>query len=318
VPLEQRLTAGGYLKGLVPAREALYTWKSHIYGVEHALCPVVLYYRQDYFQKYGIKPSDLATWDGFIAAGKTLKKHGINMLATDYTYFEPLLRQRGGDVFDAKGALTVDSPLAVNTLEWLMGLQTKHGIAKPAAGYSIFAPQAWAELQKGAFATQIGADWWAGFLADNAGTLSGKWRAMPLPVWSGDATKRRTSCFGGTGLCIPVTTSKQALAWNFAQFCLLTVPGTVEAFQMIQLYPPYIPSWSAKALHTPNAYMGGQDLGALFAEVGREVPAEYQSFYRADLETFTGADAPTLLQGKVSPAAWLKKEGDKIRAEMKK
>lgn len=318
VPLEGRLKSGGYLKELVPSREALYTWQGHIYGVEHALCPVVLYYREDYFKKYGIKSSDLATWDDFIAAGKTLKKHGLYMLATDYSYFETLLRQRGSDIFNAKGELTADSSIAVNTLQWLMGLQTRHGIAKPAASYSIFAPQAWAQLQKGTFATQIGADWWAGFMADNAGTLSGKWRAMPLPVWSNDASKRPTSCNGGTGLCIPVTTGKQSLAWDFAQFCLLTKTGTVEAFQMIDLFPPFIPSWSDKALHTPNKYMGGQDLGALFSDVGRKVPAEYQSPYRADFETFTGADAPILLQGKASPSAWLKKEADKIRAEMKK
>jgi ABC-type glycerol-3-phosphate transport system substrate-binding protein len=318
VPLEQRLTAGGYLKELVPAREALYTWKGHIYGIEHALCPVVLYYRADYFQKYGIKPSDLATWDDFIAAGTTLKKHGIYMLPTDVSYFEILLRQRGGDVFDAKGALTADSPLAQHTLQWLMDLQTKHQIAKPPAGLSIFAPQAWAELQKGTFATQMGADWWAGFLHDNAGTLAGKWRAMPLPVWAQDATKRPTSCSGGTGLAIPITTSKQAQAWDFARFCLLTTAGEVQQFEMIQLFPPFSPAWKDKALHTPNAYMGGQDLGALFAEVGKHVPPEYQSPFRADFETFTGADAPLLLQGKTSPAAWLKTEAGKIRAEMKK
>lgn len=318
VPLEHRLISGGYLNKLVPTREALYTWNGHIYGVEHALTPVVLYYRADYFKKYGIKPSDLATWDDFIAAGKTLKKHGVYMLATDYSYFETLLRQRGSDIFNAKGALTADSPLAVNTIEWLMGLQTTHDIAKPAASYSIFAPQAWAELQKGTFATQIGADWWAGFLTDNAATLAGKWRAMPLPVWANDTAKRPTSCNGGTGLCIPVTTSKQSLAWDFAQFCLLTKTGTVEAFQMIDLFPPFIPSWSDTALHTPNAYMGGQDLGSLFSEIGRKVPAEYQSPYRADFETFTAADSPILLQGKISPATWLKKEADKIRGEMKK
>ena len=266
---EQRLNTGHYLKDLVASREALYTWKGHVYGIEHALTPVVLYYREDYFARYGIKPSALGTWDDFIAAGKTLKKHGIYILPADYSYFEVLLRQRGSDVFNAKGDLTADSPLAVNTLQWLMDLQNKHHIAKPAAGLSVFTPQAWAELQKGVYATQIGADWWAGFLADNAASLSGKWRAMPLPSWPDDKSKRRTSCWGGTGLCIPVTTSKQALAWDFARFCLLTVTGTVEAFQMIDLYPPFTPAFSNKALHTPNPYMGHQDLGALFAEIGR-------------------------------------------------
>src|SRR5205085_4894043 len=33
VPLEGRLQTGGYLKELVPSREALYTWKGRIYGL---------------------------------------------------------------------------------------------------------------------------------------------------------------------------------------------------------------------------------------------------------------------------------------------
>ena len=141
---------------------------------------------------------------------------------------------------------------------------------------------------------------------------------MALPYWPGDSSKRRTSCWGGTGLCIAVTTSKQALAWDFARFCLLTVTGTVEAFQMIDLYPPFTPAFSNKALHTPNPYMGHQDLGALFAEIGREVPPEYQSPYRPDFETFSGADAPLLLQNKLSPAAFLNKESERVRAAMRK
>src|SRR5205807_4436217 len=81
---------------------------------------------------------------------------------------------------------------------------------------------------------------------------------------------------------------------------ILSTPSLHDALPiLIDLYPPFTPAFSNKALHTPNRYMGGQDLGALFAEIGRQVPPEYQSPFRPDFETFTGADAPTLLTGKI-------------------
>ena len=317
IPLEQRLQAGGYLKELVPSREALYTWKGHIYGIEHALTPVVLYYREDYFRRYGIKPTDLVTWDDFVAAGKTIRKHGIYMTPVDWAYFELLLRQRGSDIFNARGDMIADSPLAIKTLQWLMDLTFKHGVGKIPAGLGVGTPQSWAEVQKGMYATMIGADWWAGFMADFVPKLSGKWRAMPLPYWPDDKAKRRTSCWGGTGLCIPTTTSNKTLAWDFARFCLLTTAGEVQQFQMIQLYPPFTPAWKDKALHKPNAYMGGQDLGAVFAEVGRQVPPEYQSPFRPDFETFTDNDAANLYTRKTTPAAFLSSEAKRVRTKMK-
>ncbi|MGI8485577.1 MAG: hypothetical protein ACR2OU_15110, partial [Thermomicrobiales bacterium] len=43
--LTDKLKSGGYLDQLVATRESLYTIQDQIYGVEHALAPVVLYYR---------------------------------------------------------------------------------------------------------------------------------------------------------------------------------------------------------------------------------------------------------------------------------
>ncbi len=317
-PLEGRLTSGHFLGSLVPSREALYTWQGHIYGVEHALCPVVLYYRADYFAQYGIKPTDLKTWDDFIAAGLKLQAHNIYM--TPIPGWDVLLRQRGSDLFDAKGNLTADSPLSIATLQWCVDLAFKHKIAKAPAGLDATTAPFFTELSKGTYATVVGADWYAGFLEDNAAHLSGKWRAMPLPVWSDDRAKRQTSCAGGTGLCIPVTTSKQDLAWDFLRFCLLTSQGEVEQYSLVGLYPPFVPAWKDSALQAPVPYFGGQRVGALLAELGQAVPPQYQSPYRATFNNFTSVttgDGANVLTGRQAPAAFLKYESARTRAQMK-
>jgi len=319
VPLEGRLKSGHFLGDLVAAREALYSWQGHIYGIEHALTPVVLYYRADYFDQYGIKPTDLRTWDDYIAAGQKLKAHGIYM--TPIPNWDTLLRQRGGDFFDAKGQLTADSDLAISTLQWTVDLAFKHKIAKAPGGYDQTSAPFFTELGKGTYASVIGADWYAGFLEDNVKHQSGKWRAMQLPVWADDKAHRRTSCSGGTGLCIPVTTSKQELAWDFMRFCLLTVEGEVEQYLLTGLYPPFAPAWADKRLQSPVPYFGGQSVGTLLGEVGKEVPPQYQSPYRAAFNNFTSVtsgDGANVLTGRISPPAYAKLESQRTRALMKK
>lgn len=45
--LGPRLKQEGFWDKLITSRQALYTWQGKVYGVEHALTPVVLYYRKD-------------------------------------------------------------------------------------------------------------------------------------------------------------------------------------------------------------------------------------------------------------------------------
>jgi hypothetical protein len=46
------------------------------------------------------------------------------------------------------------------------------------------------------------------------------------------------------------------------------------------------------------------------------VPPEYQSPYRADFNTFAGADSAQVTQAKTSAAAFLKQEVARVRAKM--
>jgi ABC-type glycerol-3-phosphate transport system substrate-binding protein len=317
VSVDQRLATAGLLDKIVPSRLALYRWKGRVYGIERSLAPVIFYYRADIFAKYGIKPASLKTWDDFIAAGKKLAAAGIYMHPSSYDFFELLLRQRGGDLFNAKGEITADSPLAVDTLQWIIDLNTKLKIAKPPAGLGLFAPQFFAEMQKGVYASIMGADWYGLALITNVTNLSGKWRAMPLPVWADDPAKRRASCWGGTALSIPLTTKKSDLAFSFASFLALSVPGAVTYYKITQQWPVFEPAWKDPQMHIPWPYYGGQDLGAVFAEVGPEVPPEYQSPFRADFNNFAGADAAQVTLAKTSAAAFLKQEVARVRAKMK-
>lgn len=88
--------------------------------------PVALFYRRDVFERAGVDPAALATWEDYYQAARTIKQAtGAAMLQlakarTDARTFEMLLWQRGLGYVDADGAVVLDTePRVLETLEYL-------------------------------------------------------------------------------------------------------------------------------------------------------------------------------------------------------
>lgn len=317
--LTDKLTSGGYLDDLVASRESLYTINGRIYGIEHGLCAVVLYYRSDIYTNI-TADTPVATWDDFIAATKEVATGDVKGLRLDFGLYDIVLKQRGFDLFDAEGNVTADSPEAVETLEWLLALRDTHGIAAEApAGAQATgtaADQSWfGAVNEGKFLAIPGADWYAGFLRDNVADLNGKWAAQYLPAFA--AGGARTSVAGGTGNTIISTSKNKDAAWDFQRYSMLSAEGNVQRFLQVKLWPALKSAWADERLYSADPYFGNQELGRLFTEIGPEAPAQYQSPYRSDLLTLR-LDKYTrdIFDGKLSPADGLKKLADDVRAMM--
>jgi ABC-type glycerol-3-phosphate transport system substrate-binding protein len=311
VDLTGMLKEGGYMDKLVAAREGLYTYKGKTYGIEHALCPVVLYYRGDVFEKAGIDVSKLTTWDEWIQAVKPLTS--ADVAAITFPGHEVLLRQRDADYFDAEGKVALDSDLSIQTMQFILDMRDKDKVAQqdPSGnGGDAW----WAALKEGKFLSVVGADWYAGFLKDNVPDLKGKWKAMPVPAFTKDG--RHTSCSGGTGNCIVKYSKHIDEAWNFQQYSMLSVEGNVRRFELTNLFPPFIPAMTDKRLHTADEYFMGQDLGQLFADMGPNVPTQYQSPYRAEMNSKLTPVWQDLYDGKQTPDTTFKQVAADIRKVM--
>ncbi len=317
--LTEKLQSGGYTDQLVATRQSLYTIDGKIYGVEHALCPVVLYFRSDLYPEL-TPEAPAATWDDFIAATKELVTDDVKGLSLSWDFYDQILRQRGFDLFDAEGNVTADSPEAIETLEWLFALRDEHGVAaEPPSGAQATgtaADQSWyGAVNEGKYTAISGADWYAGFLRDNVADLSGKWSAQYLPTF--EAGSARTSVNGGTGLTIISTSDNKDASWDFMRYAQLTTEGAVQKYLEIKLWPCFKPAWEDERLYSADEYFGGQELGRLFTEVGAEAPAQYQSPYRSDFillrrDKYTRS----IFDGEKSPADGLKELSDEIRDTM--
>jgi ABC-type glycerol-3-phosphate transport system substrate-binding protein len=314
IDLTSSLIEGDYLDKLVASREALYTYQGKIYGVEHALCPVVLYYRADVFEEAGVDVSEIKVWDDFLSAGEGLAQDDVNLLL--FPEHEVLLRSRGVDYFDAEGNVTLDSDTSIETMEWTLDLRDKHGMADagPDGDGSKYSTTWYGVLKEGKYLAVIGADWYAGFFKDNVPELEGKWKAMALPAF--EAGGPRTSCHGGTGCCIVKYSEHIPAAWAFLEYSMLSVEGNARRYEMTNLFPPFIPAMDNPRLHKEEAYFGGQDLGALFAELGPSVPAQYQSPYRAELNSNLGPLWVDIYEGNLAPEEAFTQVAEDIRKLM--
>jgi raffinose/stachyose/melibiose transport system substrate-binding protein len=84
----------------------------HIYGVARDVAEVVLWYNKPLFEKAGVDPASLASWDGFLAAVQKFKDAGITPLAlggkdkwpAHFWWSKLVVRLAGQDGFNAAAA----------------------------------------------------------------------------------------------------------------------------------------------------------------------------------------------------------------------
>lgn len=308
VDLTSYLNTGDYMNKLVASREALYSYRGKVYGVEHALCPVVIYYRSDVFEDAGIDMTKIATWNEWISAVQAVVHDDV--VAIDFPSHEVMLRQNGGDYFDKDGQVALDSQISIDTMQWILDLQNKHKITKESPSGESY----WAAFKEGKFLASVGADWYGGFFKDLAPDLSGKMKAAFLPRFTPNGA--RTSCWGGTGSCIVKFSKHIEDAWKFMEYSMLSVEGNVRRFQETTLFPPFLPAMDDQRLHKSDEYFSGQDMGALFAEIASEVPAQYQSPYRSELDSKLSGLWQDIYDLQATPEATFKSVANEIRQVM--
>jgi arabinosaccharide transport system substrate-binding protein len=278
VDLTDRVKKDGLDKGLHPARLDLFTWQNKVYGLPQSLSAMVLYYRVDAFEELGITEADVATWPKLHETGKKLAKDGQATLALDWSYLEILMRQRGTDLFDAKGTPLPDLKKAADTMEFIKKLQDDGVALYPDRG-SIFDPVFFGgDIMNREVFCVIGADWYGlDMIQQFAEGQEGEWRAAPLPIWPDSKEKRRTSVFAGQGLMIYEGSKRVDDSWKFMSWVMQDKEANAQRFLMGNSFPAWKPAWKDKRVLGEHEFFGGQRLGKLFAELGGEIPVAHKS-----------------------------------------
>ena len=114
-----------YQDDVLPAAWAQSVFDGKMYGAPGDSNPGWIMYNKEIFDKYGIDPESIVTWQDFLDVGYKLKEHGIYMTQLSIpagswgaNHFALFLNSRGGNFFTADGRVIRNNELAADTLRF--------------------------------------------------------------------------------------------------------------------------------------------------------------------------------------------------------
>jgi lactose/L-arabinose transport system substrate-binding protein len=242
------------------------TSNGKVYGMPWDLGPAALYYRKDLFEKAGIDPNSLKTWDDFISAGKQLqsKVSGVSMTAygDDYDMYEMFLNELGGS-YVTDGKIDIQSDASTQALS----MEKKMKDAGIAIDINDWNGRITA-LTNNKLASIVFPVWYAGTLQNSLKDQAGKWGIVPLPAFTSGGNNQAN--LGGSALGISKQSQHADAAWKFLNYCLATDEGETVMLKY-GLFPSYTPFYNNSEFKKNNDFFG-QPLYPFFASLTKNIP----------------------------------------------
>jgi len=243
----------------------------------------LLYYRTDIAEKAGIT-SPPATWDDLKAAAKAMKekggsKYGIGLGTKNWQEYFPFLWSNGGDVVDASGNPTLNSPQAVEALAFYKSFFDEGLTPKSVPeGTDPATP-----FVTGDTPMFFSGPWHlAGVKAAGGADFEGKWAISPMVK-----KVTATSFLGGSNVVVFKNSKNKDAAWAFVKF--LSDPKTQATwFTTSGDLPAVTSGWEDAAVKSdPNLAMFGEQLKDTKAQPVSATWAELSSAINDTLEKMT-------------------------------
>lgn len=301
----------------VEGRWTPYMHRGKIYGVESALCPVGYWYQPAIMEAAGIEmPID--TWYDFLVAGRQVyEATGAAMAPVDdlsVGLFMELFQQRGQNIFDQEGNVTLDTPGAIEVLQYLVDGTNKDKVFLKTGADAYWGPSTMAAYKDGLSAGAMMPDWYLGAtLKSELADMEGQWWLATMPLWKVGGHK--TSTWGGTGFAITKHSEHPDLVWSLLHFTYMTKESQVLRFQQIHYFPHMIEAFDDPGVvDMEEPYCDGQKVGAVFASVARDIPIQWQSPFWEEATTELSNQCTLAYAGDISPEEAIKTADDNIKA----
>ncbi|MGO1225292.1 MAG: ABC transporter substrate-binding protein [Brachybacterium sp.] len=306
---------------LIAARLTPFSKDGALYALDSDTPVTVLYHRTDEFARLGIDP-EFGTWENFADVGRKLAETdelslgaiAVNDPGGTVQCFHIHLLQRGGDLFDADGNPTLQTPEAEETLAFLVdGVQS--GFLATVA--DMYGPSIQSGLKAGKILAVNMPSWYSSYgIQPNVPEQSGQWRVAAVPVFEGGG--HRTGVGGGTGFAALRDKPSSAAARN------LVVSTYLDPAQQVKRYKDmgYLPTLRSvyddpELLSLENEYFGGQKLFEIFRDVIDDVPEVHQSADTSIMNTVLSGHVLRAFKGDVSPAQALADATDDFLGQAK-
>ncbi|WP_137929542.1 ABC transporter substrate-binding protein [Mesorhizobium comanense] len=219
--------------------------------------PVAAFYRRDFYEKAGVDPASIKTWDDFIAAGKKIQtaNPGVSMTNADFNgdteFFRMISNEQGCAYFAEDGqSITVSQPKCVDAMTKIKEMKDAGIISSADWSTKITNNTA------GVVATQIYGGWYEGTIRTESAGENGKWGVYLMPSLTSDGP--RAANLGGSSLAITSASKNKEAAYEYMKYTLGTNEGQITMLKDFGLVPSLVSALSDPYVGEGLPYWGGQ------------------------------------------------------------
>ncbi|AEH86969.1 extracellular solute-binding protein [Mesorhizobium opportunistum] len=219
--------------------------------------PVAAFYRRDFYEKAGVDPASIKTWDDFIAAGKKIQaaNPGVSMTNADFNgdteFFRMISNEQGCSYFAEDGqSITVNQPKCVDTLAKIKDMKDA-GIMSSADWSTKITNNT-----AGTVATQVYGGWYEGTIRTESAGENGKWGVYLMPSLTSDGP--RAANLGGSSLAITSGSKNKEAAYEYLKYTLGTNEGQITMLKEFGLVPSLVSALNDPYVSEGLPYWGGQ------------------------------------------------------------
>ncbi|WP_235775544.1 MULTISPECIES: ABC transporter substrate-binding protein [Paenibacillus] len=315
-----------YKDKIVPYKWKDATMDDKVYAMPWDSGPVVMFYRNDLFEKAGL-PTDpdevaakLKTWNDYYEAAKLVKEktgafmYGDSKTNSSNRVFESMMWQRGLWYFDENGKVAVDSPEVKEIADYLIKMQ-KEGLVYDARANT----DPWGNaISQGQIATVVGGSWHDATIEKQYSPQdSGKWSVTTMPKWSADDQYGGANQ-GGSNLAINKNSKHADEAWKFIEFMLGNEESQTKMMLEAGLFPSLTTVYTTSAMDKQFDYFKGQQVLKTYAKsLESTYPLAYTSDFPMANKLMTDVWAKVFLNNASSDDA-LKAMADELRQKTKR
>lgn len=264
--------------------------------------PVVMFYRRDFYEKAGVDPGKIETWDDFYAAGKAVQEAnpGVTMINDNLNGGAEFVRmigeEQGCGYFSRDGqSITVAQPGCVAALEVVKALSAQKLVSAADFGEKLQNDGA------GVVATQMSGAWFEGPVRNNVPEdQKGKWGIMTMPsVTKGGS---HASNFGGSLLAINNNSKVKDAAYTYLSYALGTNEGQIKMLRDQGLVPSLLSALNDPYVSEPSEFWGDQKIWELIlGRLAKIEPINGTEFF-SDADQAVIATQTAYLAGKFATA----------------
>ncbi|MGY2993757.1 ABC transporter substrate-binding protein [Mesorhizobium sp. URHB0026] len=258
--------------------------------------PVAAFYRRDFYEKAGVDPASIKTWDDFIAAGKKIQaaNPGVSMTNADFNgdseFFRMISNEQGCAYFAEDGqSITVNQPKCVDAMTKVKEMKDAGIVSSADWGTKITNNTA------GTVATQVYGGWYEGTIRTESAGENGKWGVYLMPSLTADGP--HAANLGGSSLAITSASKNKEAAYEYLKYTLGTNEGQITMLKEFGLVPSLVSALNDPYVSQGQPYWGGQAVWKdILGTLPKVVPSRGTQF-QSDAEIIVRAVQTKYLAG---------------------